>query len=373
MNDNIAEQARTYRENYGDPRRHETWRWTPLTALSARERKSEGSDYHYDLPDAIHEDYGCFPDADRRLLDLPDAPFAAQNLAEQRESLLLTVPEGAAPATPAAINIGLAAPRLQHSRIHLRLGKNSRTACWFDYRVSRAGAQLPVLTIDAAAGAELDLALWFHGEADTAQLMQIMTTQAAGSRIRINALQAGGSLHRLDIHSELRGEESHFAFGGIQHLRGNQIADYHLNVRHHTENSESHQIVRGALDDNAQGYFDGMIYVAHGAQKTDARQNSRYILLHDNARSQSVPRLEIYADDVQCAHGSTTGRLDPDALFYLQSRGISPENARKMLILSFLHEAVVIEHPAIADAVHDAISRDWLGEDPDDKDNTHAA
>ena len=370
---NIQEQARAYRDHYGEPRRHEAWRWIPLDALTARERKSEGSDYQYDLPDAVGEDYGDFADADRCLLDLPDAPYLAQNIAEQRDSLLLTVPENTSLDAPLVFNIDLAAPRLQHSRIHLRLGKNSRTACWIDYQAGRAGAQLPVLSIDAAEGAELDLALWFHGTEHTAQLMHIASQQAANSRIRINALQAGGSLHRLDVHSELRGEGSHFAFGGIQHLRGNQIADYHLNVRHHTENSESHQIVRGALDDNAQGYFDGTIYVAHGAQKTDARQNSRYILLHDNARSQSVPRLEIYADDGQCAHGSTTGRLDPDALFYLQSRGISLENARKMLILSFLHEAVVIEHPAILDAVHDTISRDWLGEDPDDKDNTHAA
>ena len=229
---NIQEQARAYRENYGEPRRHEAWRWTPLDALTARERKSEGSDYQYDLPDAVGEDYGNFEDADRRLLDLPDAPYLAQNLAEQRDSLLLTVPENTSLDAPLVFNIDLAAPRLQHSRIHLRLGKNSRTACWIDYQAGRAGAQLPVLSIDAAEGAELDLALWFHGTEHTAQLMHIASQQAANSRIRINALQAGGSLHRLDVHSELRGEGSHFAFGGIQHLRGSQIADYHLNVRH---------------------------------------------------------------------------------------------------------------------------------------------
>mgnify|MGYP000958086244 CR=1 FL=1 len=107
-------------------------------------------------------------------------------------------------------------------------------------------------------------------------------------------------------------------------------------------------------------------YFINNAQNQNVELDAPYILLHDNARSQSVPRLEIYADDVQCAHGSTTGRLDPDALFYLQSRGISLENARKMLILSFLHEAVVIEHPAILDAVHDSISRDWLGDNNED-------
>ena len=133
-------------------------------------------------------------------------------------------------------------------------------------------------------------------------------------------------------------------------------------MRHLTENSESHQRVRGALDGSAQGIFDGMIYVAHGAQKTDARQDSRYILLSDSARSHSVPRLEIYADDVQCAHGSTTGKVDEEALFYLRSRGIGYEAARKMLILSFLHEAVVVEHEALSEAVHQTISDIWLGD-----------
>ena len=217
--------------------------------------------------------------------------------------------------------------------------------------------------MDAADGAQIDIALWFHGDAGTAQVAQAAVQQATDSRVRINALQAGGDLLRLDIHSELHGEGTHFAFGGVQLLTGKQTGDYHLNVRHLTENSESHQRVRGALDDAALGIFDGMIYVAHGAQKTDARQDSRYILLADSARSHSVPRLEIYADDVQCAHGSTTGKVDEEALFYLRSRGIGYEAARKMLILSFLHEAVVVEHQTLADAVHQTISDIWLGDD----------
>ena len=364
----LQQEAFTRWQAMGDLRRREHWRWTPLDALRDDARRSEGADYQFDLPDAIGEDFGIYAEADRALLALDDAAFAALNLALLPDALQLTVPDDADLADIAALNIDLLARRLQPSRIHIRAGKNSRSAFWIDYRASRHGAQLPVITVDAEDGAQVDIALWFHGDSGTAQVAQAAVQQANNSRVRLNALQAGGDLLRLDIHSELHGEGTHFAFGGIQHLRDSQIADYHLNVRHHTENSESHQIVRGALDDNAQGYFDGTIYVAHGAQKTDARQNSRYILLHDNARSQSVPRLEIYADDVQCAHGSTTGRLDPDALFYLQSRGISPENARKMLILSFLHEAVVIEHPAILDAVHDTISRDWLGDNEDTPD-----
>ena len=358
----LQQQAFTRWQTMGDLLRRETWRWTPLGVLRDGERRVEGADYQFDLPDAIGEDFGSDEAADRRLLTLDDAAFAALNVALQREVLLLTVPDDADLADIAALNIDLLARRLQPSRIHIRAGKNSRSAFWIDYRASRSGAQLPVITVDAADGAQVDVALWFQGESGTAQVAQAAVQQANNSRVRVNALQAGGDLLRLDVHSELHGEGTHFAFGGVQLLAGSQIGDYHLNVRHLTENSESHQRVRGALDGSAQGIFDGMIYVAHGAQKTDARQDSRYILLSDSARSHSVPRLEIYADDVQCAHGSTTGKVDEEALFYLRSRGIGYEAARKMLILSFLHEAVVVEHEALAEAVHQTISDIWLGD-----------
>ena len=358
----LQQEAFTRWQAMGDLRRREHWRWTPLDALRDDARRSEGADYQFDLPDAIGEDFGTFTEADRALLALDDAAFAALNIALLPEALQLTVPDDADIADIAALNIDLLARRLQPSRIHIRAGKNSRSAFWIDYRASRHGAQLPVITVDAADGAQVDVALWFQGDAGTAQVAQVAVQQATDSRVRVNALQAGGDLLRLDIHSELHGEGTHFAFGGVQLLTGKQTGDYHLNVRHLTENSESHQRVRGALDDAALGIFDGMIYVAHGAQKTDARQDSRYILLSDSARSHSVPRLEIYADDVQCAHGSTTGKVDEEALFYLRSRGISLDGARKMLILSFLHEAVVVEHEALAEAVHQTISDIWLGD-----------
>ena len=359
----LQQEAFTRWQAMGDLRRREVWRWTPLDALRDDARRAEGADYQFDLPDAIGEDFGSDEAADRRLLALEDAAFAALNVALLADALILTVPDDADLEQIAALNIDLAARRLQASRIHIRAGKNSRSAFWIDYRASRHGAQLPVITVDAADGAQIDIALWFHGEGGTAQVAQVAVQQATDSRVRINALQAGGDLLRLDIHSELHGEGTHFAFGGVQLLTGKQTGDYHLNVRHLTENSESHQRVRGALDDAALGIFDGMIYVAHGAQKTDARQDSRYILLSDSARSHSVPRLEIYADDVQCAHGSTTGKVDEEALFYLRSRGIGYEAARKMLILSFLHEAVVVEHEALSEAVHQTISDIWLGDD----------
>jgi len=113
----------------------------------------------------------------------------------------------------------------------------------------------------------------------------------------------------------------------------------------------------------AQGYFDGTIYVAHGAQKTDARQNSRYILLHDNARSQSVPRLEIYADDVKCAHGSTVGQLNDAALFYMEQRGIDRKEAKLLLEFAFINEVIdKMELEPLRDRLHHLVEKRFRGE-----------
>ncbi|MDO4642875.1 MAG: SufD family Fe-S cluster assembly protein, partial [Cardiobacteriaceae bacterium] len=323
--DDKQAQALAYWQHYGDLRRNEVWRWTPLDALRTPARRFEAADYQFSLDDSVTENFGS-DDADQALLSLKDAPFTALNLAFLADALLLNVPAGAEVAELNAINIDMFARRLQCSRVHIRAEEQSKSAFWLDFNVTQEGAQLPVLTIEAAENTEVDVALCFNGSRGSAQVAQVLVRQAQGSRVRLNALQSNGALIRLDITALIEGSETHFAFGGVQLLQGEEVGDIHVNVRHLVEGGESHQIVRGALADQTLGIFDGMIYVAHGAQQTDARQDSRYILLSDEARSHSVPRLEIYADDVQCAHGSTTGKIDAEALFYLQSRGISLAN-----------------------------------------------
>ncbi|MDO5090723.1 MAG: Fe-S cluster assembly protein SufD [Cardiobacteriaceae bacterium] len=350
---------------YGDLRRVEAWRWTPLAALNAP-RKVAHADYQLDLPDAVDE--GLQEDAAvrARWLQLSDAPFAWANFALLGEALTLTIPKDAAPQEPLALNIDAARRALQCSRIHVVVEEGAKAAFWFDFRSSSQAAQWPVITLDVADNAELQGVLWFGGEEDTAQLAHVFCTLGTHSRARLNAVQHGGALARLDLEAHLVGEHGDFSFGGLQTLEAAQVADCHVVVRHLTENGVSHQVLRGALDAQSKGIFDGLIYVAHGAQLTDAQQDSRYMLMSNEAMSHSVPRLEIYADDVKCAHGSTVGFLDPEALFYLRSRGISEDAARKMLTLSFLHEAVVVDHDALHDALHDAISALWMKESGDD-------
>lgn len=112
--------------------------------------------------------------------------------------------------------------------------------------------------------------------------------------------------------------------------------DIKILIRHNSGGSTSRQLLKGVVSDNAKVNFDGLIYVARDAQKTKAFQENHTILLSEGAKVETRPQLEIYADDVECSHGATTGFLNPDEMFYMLSRGIPEEQARKLQIISFL-------------------------------------
>ncbi len=145
----------------------------------------------------------------------------------------------------------------------------------------------------------------------------------------------GGRLTRNDLNVTLGGEQSHATLNG---LVVGQVADHtdnHTLLRHHEPNCTSYQLYKHVMDRRSTGVFKGQIYVAQKAQKTDAVQNSRSLLLSDDAQMNSQPALEIYADDVKCTHGSTTGPLDEGGLFYLNTRGVDAETARRLLTYAF--------------------------------------
>jgi Fe-S cluster assembly protein SufD len=142
------------------------------------------------------------------------------------------------------------------------------------------------------------------------------------------------------------GIESHMF--GLYLLNKDTLADNHTVVDHRKPNSFSNELYKGIMDDNSKGVFNGKIYVRPNAQKTNAFQANRNILLTDKATVNTKPQLEIWADDVKCSHGCTTGQLDDEAVFYLQSRGISKETARAMMLYAFAGEILDnISHPEL--------------------------
>ena len=155
-----------------------------------------------------------------------------------------------------------------------------------------------------------------------------------------HAFTFGGALVRDDVDAVLAGEGASLVLNGLYCARGSQHMDTHMVVEHASPHGESHELYKGVLDGRASAVFDGLIHVHPGAQKTNAKQSNRNLLLSREALANSNPQLRIFADDVKCTHGSTVGELDGDAVFYLRSRGIGADAARAILTRAFAAEVI---------------------------------
>jgi Fe-S cluster assembly protein SufD len=155
-----------------------------------------------------------------------------------------------------------------------------------------------------------------------------------------HSIALGSRLSRNDIRAELAGEGLECVLNGLYLTRGEQLADHHMIIEHAQPHCASHEYFNGILDDKSKGVFHGRILVQPVAQKTDAKQTNKNLLLSDEATIDTKPQLEIYADDVKCTHGATVGQLNEESIFYLRSRGIGSETARRMLIHAFAGEII---------------------------------
>ncbi len=160
------------------------------------------------------------------------------------------------------------------------------------------------------------------------------------SRVNAHSFALGARLSRNNIRTNLAGEGLECILNGLYLTRGEQLADHHMIVEHAQPNGASHEYFNGILKDKSKGVFHGRILVQPIAQKTDAKQTNKNILLSDEATVDTKPQLEIYADDVKCTHGATVGQLNDEAVYYLRSRGIGLETARQMLIHAFAGEII---------------------------------
>lgn len=164
--------------------------------------------------------------------------------------------------------------------------------------------------------------------------------QDRDSRIFNYSFDFGSRLARIDTNSRLTAQNSEIHLYGVYMPTGRQHIDNHTRVDHATEHSVSREFFRGILNEHGRGVFNGKIIIHRDAQKTDSEQACNVLLLSDKAEIDAKPELEIYADDVTAAHGSTVGRLDEDALFYLKSRGVDDDGARAILTYSFANSLV---------------------------------
>lgn len=188
----------------------------------------------------------------------------------------------------------------------------------------------------------------------------LSVAHSAGATSASHVFSFGGKLVRNEIAMDLAGEGAGTELYGLFCANSGQHVDCHTLIDHVAPRAGSVELYKGILDGTGRGVFDGKIVVRPGAARTDARQTNRNLILSDSALVDSKPQLEIHNNDVRCSHGSTTGRLDADAVFYLRSRGLSPEAARALLTYAFGSE--MIEKVASADvkAFLEGHLRAWL-------------
>lgn len=196
-----------------------------------------------------------------------------------------------------------------------------------------------------------------HDSGEHYQFNRTHIHQNNASRANSYTISMDGKIVRNNLQLTLDGEGCESHMYGLYLLKGDTLVDNHTVADHRKPNSFSNELYKGLMDDRSRGVFNGKIYVRPNAQKTNAFQSNRNILLSDSARVNTKPQLEIWADDVKCSHGCTSGQLDEEALFYLQTRGISKDAAQAMLLYAFAGEVLdTINIPAVKTYIEKVIS-----------------
>ncbi|MBK8964615.1 MAG: Fe-S cluster assembly protein SufD [Candidatus Competibacteraceae bacterium] len=225
-----------------------------------------------------------------------------------------------------------------YPRLVLTLDDGAQATVVVEYRGQGRYLQAPVVELSIDDGAVLDYHQLQEEAPQAFHLGGIKLRQGRNSQTQLHLLSFGGQLARTDLEALLDDEHASCLLNGLTVGRGNQASNFYVRVDHAHPHGSSQQLFKSVLDGKARSVFDGMIHVRPHAQKTDARQNSRNLLLSKQAVAHSNPRLEILADDVKCGHGSSTGFLDPNAEFYLRARGIPVAQARALLVYAFAND-----------------------------------
>jgi len=198
---------------------------------------------------------------------------------------------------------------------------------------------------------------------DSVKVSSVFIQQGQNSQVKYNTITLHGGVVRNNLKVILDGEGAENNTSGLFITDKTQHVDNYFFINHAKPNCKSNQLIKGILDDQSTGSFNGRILVSRDAQKTSAYQKNNNLLLTSNAKMNTRPQLEIYADDVKCSHGATVGQLDQEALFYLRSRGIGKEESRLLLIFAFAHEIInSIQLQPLKDRVDDLVNKRLRGE-----------
>jgi Fe-S cluster assembly protein SufD len=280
--------------------------------------------------------------------------FATLNNAWLDDGVLLHVPRNVILDKPVYIvNLTNAAASASNQRLLIVLEDNAQAEViehYFSSAAEPSGFSNSLTEVQIGAGAQLHHYRLNLEEEQAQHIGAVHVNLQRNARFRGFALALGASVMRVDYQLNHRGPGAELDLQGIYVPRNEQVVDYHTNICHWVPHCTSNEVFRGIVSDAAQAIFNGRIYIHPDAQKTLAELSNKNLLTSNKAQVNTKPELEIYADDVKCAHGATISQLNQNARYYLQSRGLSRAEADVMLSFGFINELLEqIAQPAVHD------------------------
>ncbi len=314
------------------------------------------------LSRALEENHEAVGGPLGRLTGVEFSTFSALNTAFMEEGAVLRLAPGTVVERPIVLQFlsrANQAPVMSHPRILVEAGGRSE-ATLVEHHVGEEGAaNFTNLVEEIILDRNAILTHYKLQEAALADLhvASIHVEQARDSRYTSFNLNLGGGLVRTDLITDLNGQGADAHFYGLFYGQGRQHVDSHTLANHNAPHTTSNENYKGILDDRAHGVFNGKVVVKRDSQKIEGFQSNANLLLSDRAEIDAKPELEIYADDVKCSHGTTTGQLDEEAIYALRSRGIDRQTARGLLTLAFAGEVLeLVDLDAIAARVELAVA-----------------
>jgi len=297
------------------------------------------------LAQALTTDVGLLEQHLARYADYQQDAFSALNTAFMEDGAFVYIPRGTVLQEPIYllyVSTAAADPTITHPRNLIVAGDNSQAIIVEDYVSLSDGVYFSNAVTEVVVGQSSVLSYYLI-ERESKKAFNISTLrvqQGRSSNFTSHQVLMGGALVRSNLHPVLAGEGCECLINGLFMPTGRQHMDNYMKVEHASPHCDSRQLYKGILDGRSRGVFHGRIIVHKDAQKTDAKQTNKNLLLSEEAQIDTKPQLEIYADDVKCTHGATIGQIDENAIFYLRSRGIAEDSARALLVSAFASESL---------------------------------
>jgi Fe-S cluster assembly protein SufD len=337
----IRKRAAESFEAHGYPtKRNEEWKYTSVAAIVKAQFPTAAPtlDQHT-LRAALEEHPGLIEEHLGRYASSDDNAFVALNTAHFEDGAFLHVPKNTVVEKPVWIDYTAVPGRTTHPRNLIIVDANSQVRIIERYRGNGRYFTNAVTEIVAGENSVVEHVKLEQESAESFHIATIQVQQSANSNFKSHNISFGGLLVRNDVNAVLAtGSEG--TLNGLYLTSGKQHIDNHTVLDHAAPHAASHELYKGILDGMSTGVFNGRVIVRQDAQKTDAKQTNKNLVLSPGATIYTKPELQIFADDVRCTHGATVGQLDADALFYLRARGIGEIEARDLLIYAFARDVI---------------------------------